>query len=100
MANQEEKGGLHRGLEARHIELIALGGTIGVGLFMGAARTLNWAGPSVLLEYILVGIFVFFIMLSMGEMLHLEPVAWSFAVYAHKYLVPYYGYLTSRWYWS
>ncbi|CFV37012.1 putative transport protein yifK [Yersinia enterocolitica] len=51
MADNEEKKGLHRGLEARHIELIALGGTIGVGLFMGSASTLKWAGPSVLLAY-------------------------------------------------
>ncbi|MFZ4834895.1 bifunctional threonine/serine APC transporter ThrP [Rouxiella sp. Mn2063] len=99
MAVQEEKQGLHRGLEARHIELIALGGTIGVGLFMGAASTLKWAGPSVLLAYILAGVFVFFIMRSMGEMLHLEPVAGSFAVYAHKYLGPYFGYLTAWSYW-
>jgi AAT family amino acid transporter len=84
---------------ARHIELIALGGTIGVGLFMGAASTLKWAGPSVLLAYILAGVFVFFIMRSMGEMLHLEPVAGSFAVYAHKYLGPYFGYLTAWSYW-
>ncbi|MEG3133199.1 amino acid permease [Rouxiella sp. T17] len=99
MASSEEKQGLHRGLEARHIELIALGGTIGVGLFMGAASTLRWAGPSVLLAYILAGVFVFFIMRSMGEMLHLEPVAGSFAVYAHKYLGPYFGYLTAWGYW-
>jgi AAT family amino acid transporter len=99
MASSEEKKGLHRGLEARHIELIALGGTIGVGLFMGAASTLKWAGPSVLLAYILAGVFVFFIMRSMGEMLHLEPVAGSFAVYAHKYLGPYFGYLTAWSYW-
>jgi AAT family amino acid transporter len=66
---------------------------------MGAASTLKWAGPSVLLAYILAGIFVFFIMRSMGEMLHLEPVAGSFAVYAHKYLGPYYGYLTAWSYW-
>lgn len=71
--------GLQRGLEARHIELIALGGTIGVGLFMGSASTLKWAGPSVLLAYIIAGIFVFFIMRSMGEMLFLEPVTGSFA---------------------
>ena len=48
----DNKPELQRGLEARHIELIALGGTIGVGLFMGAASTLKWAGPSVLLAYI------------------------------------------------
>ncbi|MCL0127089.1 amino acid permease, partial [Klebsiella pneumoniae] len=51
----EKKPELQRGLEARHIELIALGGTIGVGLFMGAASTLKWAGPSVLLAYIIAG---------------------------------------------
>jgi len=74
---------LQRGLKARHIELIALGGTIGVGLFMGAASTLQWAGPSVLLAYIIAGLFVFFIMRSMGEMLYLEPVTGSFAVYVY-----------------
>ena len=73
-----EKPELQRGLEARHIELIALGGTIGVGLFMGSASTLKWAGPSVLLAYIIAGLFVFFIMRSMGEMLFPEPVTGSF----------------------
>lgn len=58
-SQQERPQGLQRGLEARHIELIALGGTIGVGLFMGSASTLKWAGPSVLLAYIIAGIFVF-----------------------------------------
>lgn len=67
MAHKEKPQGLHRGLEARHIELIALGGTIGVGLFMGSASTLKWAGPSVLLAYIIAGLFVFFIMRSMGR---------------------------------
>ena len=56
----EKQPELQRGLEARHIELIALGGTIGVGLFMGSASTLKWAGPSVLLAYIIAGLFVFF----------------------------------------
>ncbi|UNB80071.1 hypothetical protein MJK72_01510 [Klebsiella pneumoniae] len=58
----EKKVELQRGLEARHIELIVSGGTIGVGLLMGAAST--WcagaAGPSVLLAYIIAGLFVFF----------------------------------------
>lgn len=94
-----EQQGLQRGLKARHIELIALGGTIGVGLFMGAASTLRWAGPSVLLAYIIAGIFVFFIMRSMGEMLFLEPVSGSFAVYAHRYMSPFFGYLTAWSYW-
>ena len=96
--NQEDKK-LQRGLEARHIELIALGGTIGVGLFMGSASTLKWAGPSVLLAYAIAGLFIFFIMRIMGEMLYSEPVAGSFAVYAHKYINPYFGYLTAWSYW-
>ncbi|MBV8048435.1 MAG: amino acid permease [Paludibacterium sp.] len=96
--NPDEKT-LHRGLESRHIELIALGGTIGVGLFMGSASTLHWAGPSVLLAYAIAGLFIFFIMRIMGEMLYTEPVAGSFAVYAHKYLHPYFGYLTAWGYW-
>lgn len=75
------------------------GGTIGVGLFMGAASTLKWAGPSVLLAYIIAGLFVFFIMRSMGEMLFLEPVTGSFAVYAHRYMSPFFGYLTAWSYW-
>lgn len=94
----EEKS-LSRGLEARHIEMIALGGTIGVGLFMGSASTLNWAGPSVLLAYAIAGIFIFFIMRTMGEMLYLEPVTGSFASYAHRYISPLAGYLTAWSYW-
>ncbi|CRK85747.1 Probable transport protein YifK [Candidatus Providencia siddallii] len=95
----DQQQGLQRGLEARHIELIALGGTIGVGLFMGSASTLKWAGPSVLLAYIIAGIFVFFIMRSMGEMLFLEPVTGSFASFAYKYLSPFFGCLTAWGYW-
>lgn len=70
-----------------------------MGLFMGAASTLKWAGPSVLLAYIIAGLFVFFIMRSMGEMLFLEPVTGSFAVYAHRYMSPFFGYLTAWSYW-
>lgn len=94
-----EDGKLNRGLKARHIELIALGGTIGVGLFMGSASTIKWAGPSVLLAYALAGIVMFWVMRIMGEMLFLEPVTGSFATYAHKYVSPYAGYLTAWCYW-
>ena len=55
MANKE----LKRGLEARHIQMIALGGTIGVGLFMGSASTIKWTGPSVMLAYAIAGILSF-----------------------------------------
>ena len=86
-------------MKARHIELIALGGTIGVGLFMGSASTIKWAGPSVLLAYALAGIVMFLVMRIMGEMLYLEPVTGSFATYANKYIGPWAGYLTTWCYW-
>ena len=94
-----EENGLQRGLKARHIELIALGGTIGVGLFMGSASTIKWAGPSVLLAYALAGIVMFTVMRIMGEMLFFEPVTGSFATYAQKYIGPWAGYLTTWCYW-
>lgn len=90
---------LKRGLKPRHIELIALGGTIGVGLFMGSASAIQWAGPSVLLAYLLAGIIIFFVMRIMGEMLIQEPVTGSFATFAHKYIGPLAGFLTAWSYW-
>lgn len=96
MANKE----LKRGLEARHIQMIALGGTIGVGLFMGSASTIKWTGPSVMLAYAIVGIFIFLIMRAMGEMLYVEPSTGSFATFGYKYIHPIAGYLTawSNWF--
>lgn len=94
-----ENKGLKRGLEARHIEMIALGGTIGVGLFMGSASTIQWTGPSVMLAYAIAGLFIFFIMRSMGEMLYLEPTTGSFATFAQKYIHPLAGYMTAWSYW-
>lgn len=96
--SQSEKE-LHRGLEARHIEMIALGGTIGVGLFLGSASTIKWTGPSVMLAYAIAGIFLYFIMRSMGEMLYIEPTTGSFATFAHKYISPLAGYMTAWSYW-
>lgn len=95
----EDKSKLERGLKPRHVEMIALGGTIGVGLFMGSASTIQTAGPSVLLCYALAGLVMFFIMRIMGEMLYLEPVTGSFATYGHKYICPFAGYLTAWCYW-
>lgn len=94
-----EKKEMERGLKPRHVEMIALGGTIGVGLFMGSANTIMMAGPAVLLCYALTGVVMFFIMRIMGEMLYQEPVTGSFATYGHKYITPYVGYLTAWCYW-
>ncbi len=97
---REKNPELQRGLEARHIELIALGGTIGVGLFMGAASTLKWAGPSVLLAYIIAGLFVFFIMRSMGgDALSGTCYRLLCRVRPPVYELPFFGYLTAWSYW-
>nr|WP_249219905.1 amino acid permease [Bacillus licheniformis] len=80
--------------------MIALGGTIGVGLFMGSSSTIKWTGPSVLLAYAICGIFIFFIMRAMGEMLYVEPSTGSFATFGHQYIHPLAGYMTawSNWF--
>ncbi len=82
---------LARGLKPRHVELIALGGTIGVGLVMGSASTIKWTGPPVLLAYLLAGIVIFFVMRIMGELLIQEPITGSFATFALELLVPGYS---------
>lgn len=96
MAKEE----LSRGLSSRHIQMIALGGTIGVGLFMGSASTIKWTGPSVMLAYGIAGVFIYFIMRAMGEMLYVEPSTGSFATFGYKYIHPLAGYLTawSNWF--
>lgn len=94
-----EQQKMERGLKPRHVEMIALGGTIGVGLFMGSANTIQMAGPSVLLCYAVTGVVMFFIMRIMGEMLYQEPVTGSFATYGQKYISPFVGYLTACSYW-
>lgn len=61
--------GLERGLSNRHIQLIALGGAIGTGLFMGAGKTISLAGPSILIVYTIIGLMLFFVMRALGEVL-------------------------------
>ncbi|MGE8407126.1 MAG: amino acid permease [Pseudomonas sp.] len=90
---------LHRGLKNRHIQLIALGGAIGTGLFLGIAETIQMAGPSVLLGYAIAGIIAFFIMRQLGEMVVEEPVSGTFSHFAHKYWSPLAGFMSGWNYW-
>ncbi|HKT93714.1 MAG TPA: amino acid permease, partial [Paraburkholderia sp.] len=96
---RENPGQLKRGLKNRHIQLIALGGAIGTGLFLGIAQTIQTAGPSVLLGYGVAGIIAFFIMRQLGEMVVDEPVAGSFSYFADKYFGPFAGFLSGWNYW-
>ncbi|MDW4111750.1 amino acid permease [Staphylococcus saprophyticus] len=91
----EENNELQRGLGARQMRMIALGGTIGVGLFMGATSTIKWTGPSVIFAYLIAGIFLFLVMRAMGEMVYLHPTSGSFTNFASDYIHPVAGYLTA-----
>jgi len=72
---QTEQTGLKRHLKVRHIRLMALGSTIGVGLFLGSASAIQLAGPSILLGYLLAGIVAFIVLRTLGEMAVHDPVA-------------------------
>ncbi|CAM4264231.1 amino acid permease [Weissella hellenica] len=85
---------LKRSLTGGQMQMIALGGTIGVGLFMGSTSTIQWTGPSVLLAYAFVGILLYLVMRALGEMIFINPSTGSFADYASNYIHPLAGYLT------
>lgn len=90
-----ERNELKRGLSSRQVQMIALGGTIGVGLFMGASSVIKWTGPSAILAYIVAGLFLYLIMRAMGELVYLYPTTGSFANYATDYIHPSAGYMTA-----
>ena len=90
---------LKRGLTNRHIQLIALGGSIGTGLFLGIGPAAVLAGPSVILGYAVAGIIAFFIMRQLGEMVVEEPVAGSFSHFAYKYCGSFAGFASGWNYW-
>ena len=95
----QESGELKRGLSNRHIQLIALGGAIGTGLFLGIGPAAVLAGPSVILGYAFAGIIAFFIMRQLGEMVVEEPVSGSFSHFAYKYWGSFAGFASGWNYW-
>jgi L-asparagine transporter-like permease len=101
----ENKGGalhgeeLERGLEERHIQLMAIGGAIGVGLFLGSATAIKMAGPALLLAYAGGGFILYIIMRALGEIATEHPIAGSFAAYAYTYISPLLGFMTGWSYW-
>jgi D-serine/D-alanine/glycine transporter len=90
---------LHRGLSNRHIQLIAIGGAIGTGLFMGSGRTISQAGPAVLVVYGIIGFFVFFVLRAMGELLLSNLNYKSFVDFAADLLGPAAGFFVGWSYW-
>jgi len=83
---------LQRRLSERQLSMIAIGGAIGVGLFLGSNVTVNLAGPSVILTYILGAVLALIMAYSLAEMAVVHPVAGSFGIYAERYLSPWFGF--------
>jgi len=97
--SEHHENEMQRSLEERHIQLMAIGGAIGVGLFLGSATAIKAAGPSLILMYFVCGFLLFLVMRALGEMAVENPISGSFAAYAYEYMGPLAGYLTGWAYW-
>ncbi|ENW92332.1 amino acid permease [Acinetobacter dispersus] len=97
--SKQEQGNLNPGLSNRHIQLIALGGAIGTGLFLGISQSIKLAGPSVILGYAIAGLIAFLMMRQLGEMVVQEPVSGSFSHFAYKYWGSFAGFMSGWNYW-
>ncbi|MFJ7679726.1 amino acid permease [Peribacillus sp. NPDC097198] len=95
MAKQE----LKRDLKNRHVQLIAIGGTIGTGLFLGSGKAIQLAGPSIIFSYLIIGIALFFVMRALGELLLSNAGYSSFTEFATEYIGPWAGFVTGWTYW-
>ncbi|MFF7250359.1 amino acid permease [Embleya sp. NPDC008237] len=91
--------GYERGLHSRQIQMIAIGGAIGTGLFLGAGGAIEKAGPSLVAAYAVAGVLIFFVMRALGELLMYRPVAGSFPEYAREFFGPFAGFVTGWTYW-
>lgn len=93
-------GELHRSLRTRHLTMIAIGGSIGTGLFVASGASVAQAGPGgALLAYALIGLMVFFLMTSLGEMAAYMPVSGSFSTYGTRFVDPAFGFALGWNYW-
>jgi L-asparagine permease len=94
-----EDAGYHKGLKARQIQMIAIGGAIGTGLFLGAGGRLAAAGPSLVLAYAICGAFVFLILRALGELVLHRPSSGSFVSYAREFFGEKAAYVSGWLYW-
>ncbi|WP_044642654.1 amino acid permease [Risungbinella massiliensis] len=97
MAQEQQ---LQRGLKARHLQMIAIGGSIGTGLFLASGATVAEAGPGgAVLAYLAIGIMVYFLMTSLGEMSAYLPVSGPFSTYPTRFVDPALGFAMGWNYW-
>ncbi|MER7662339.1 MULTISPECIES: amino acid permease [unclassified Streptomyces] len=97
--NPQPSSGLQAGLKNRHLSMIAIGGVIGAGLFVGSGSGIAAAGPAILLSYALVGTMVVFVMRMLGEMAAANPTSGSFSAYADRALGRWAGFSIGWLYW-
>jgi amino acid transporter, AAT family len=95
----DREAGLHRNLTPRQLSMIAIGGAIGTGLFLGSAISVQLAGPGVLFSFSAAAAIALCLMWALGEMTVAHPVAGSFGVYAEMYLHPWAGFTMRYSYW-
>jgi L-asparagine permease len=91
--------GYQKTLSKRQVQMIAIGGAIGVGLFLGAGGRLAAAGPSLILSYAVCGLAAFFVMRALGELVLYRPVSGSFVEYAREFIGPWAGFASGWMYW-
>lgn len=96
----QENRKLSRSLQSRHIQMIAIGGAIGTGLFLGSGSAIRKAGPSIILSYLIVGIFCFFMMRAIGELLLSDTSKHSFLDFVKVYLGDRMEFVAGWTYWS
>jgi len=95
----ERESGLHRALNAGKLSMIALGGAIGTGLFLGIGFAISLAGPAVILSYLLGACIALLLTGCLAEMATAHPIAGSFGAYAEYYIGPFAGFITRYLYW-
>jgi len=96
----DREAGLARKLRTGQITMIAIGGAIGTGLFLGSGLAVGYAGPGVLISYIISAIIAYLLMLCLSEMAVAHPTAGSFGVYAELYIGPWAGFVVRYTYWA
>src|SRR5215470_1210084 len=96
----DRERGLRRTLSARRLTMIALGGAIGTGLFLGSGFAISLAGPAVLLSYVIGALIALLLMGCLAEMTVAHPTSGSFGAYAEFYLGPLAGFLVRYAYWT
>lgn len=94
-----ENQNLSRGLKNRHVQLLAIGGAIGTGLFLGSGRSIHLAGPSILFAYMITGVILFFVMRALGELLLSNLNYHSFVDFVYDYLGSTAAFITGWTYW-